>query len=102
MLPMARGKRQPILVRESLPAYGVVVAERGRLVLPSDLRRRLAIKAGDHLLVSEEADGSLRLIRRTDLVRRLQGSWTPSTGRRRLSDDLLAERRLEAARDAVE
>lgn len=88
-----------MVVRESAPAWGVVVAERGRLVLPAALRERLSIKTGDYLLVTEESDGSLRVVRRGDLIRRLQGSWTaPGTGRR-LSDDLLAERRREAARE---
>ena len=75
------------------------MAERGRLVLPAALRERLAIKAGDQLLVSEEADGTLRLMRRSDVVRRLQGSWTAPGRARRLSDDLVAERRREAARE---
>ena len=82
-------------------AYGVVVADRGRLVLPSALRSRFAVKAGDRLLVTEEPDGSLRVVRRADAVRQLQGSWGPA-GRRRRSDDLLAERRGEAKREDIE
>ena len=99
---MAPRRRQPIVVRESAPAYSVVMAERGRLVLPAPLRERLAIKAGDQLLVTEEVDGSLRVVRRADVVRRLQGSWTVAAGARRLSDDLVAERRREAAREDSE
>lgn len=99
---MAQKKRQPIVVRESAPPYSVVMADRGRLVLPAPLRERLAIKAGDQLLVTEEADGSLRVVRRADVVRRLQGSWTAAAGARRLSDDLIAGRRREAAREESE
>src|SRR5690349_17615530 len=96
---MARRKPQPTVARESAPAYGVVMAERGRLVSPAALRERLAIKTGDRLFVSEEADGSLRLMRRDDLVRRLQGSWRADARGRRRSDELLDERRREAARE---
>ena len=94
--------RQPIAVRESMEGYGVVMAERGRLVLPAALRERLALKTGDRLLVTEEADGSLRLTPRADLVRHLQGSWTSAGRKRRRSDELLAERRRDAARESSE
>jgi AbrB family looped-hinge helix DNA binding protein len=41
--------------------HQVVVGERGRLVLPSALRAEVGIEAGTRLLLSAEADGSLRL-----------------------------------------
>lgn len=74
------------------------VGDRGRLVLPSALRRRMAVKAGDALILTDEGDGSCRIIRRADLIQRLRGSWRQARGRR-LSDELIAERRREAAAD---
>ena len=35
--------------------------ERGRVVLPADMRRRLEMRPGDELMVTEEPDGTLRL-----------------------------------------
>ena len=35
--------------------------ERGRVVLPADIRRRLEMRPGDELVVTEEPDGTLRL-----------------------------------------
>ena len=93
-------KRQlPFEVRESAPAYGAQMTERGRLVLPVALRRRLGLKSGERLTLTIDADGSLRMSRRIDLIRQLKGSWGPSTPGRSPVDDLLAERRREARRD---
>lgn len=47
--------------------------ERGRLVLPAALRRRLGIQPGDELVISEEADGALRLASRQAAARALIG-----------------------------
>lgn len=48
--------------------------ERGRLVLPAALRRRLGLRAGDELKISEEADGVLRVESRRAAARALIGS----------------------------
>ena len=79
--------------------YVVNIGDRGRLVLPSALRRRMAVKAGDAVILSDEGDGSCRIIRRANLIQRLRGSWRQASGRR-LSDDLIAERRREAATES--
>ena len=69
--------------------------ERGRLVLPAALRRRLGLRAGDELKISEEADGVLRVESRRAAARALIGS----AGRMKGSavEELRAERRRQAA-----
>lgn len=47
--------------------------DRGRVVLPATLRRRLGLRAGDELLVREEAGGVLRLESRRVAARALIG-----------------------------
>lgn len=79
----------------------VTVGDRGRLVLPSTVRRELDLKPGTHMLLSTENDGSLRLRpyravaeQSRGLLRRLPGGS--------MVDELLAERRAEAAREDTE
>lgn len=79
----------------------ITVGERGRLVLPSAVRRELDLKPGTHMLLSTENDGSLRLRpyravaeQSRGLLRRLPGGS--------MVDELLAERRAEAVREDTE
>ena len=79
----------------------VTVGDRGRLVLPSAVRRELDLKPGTHMLLSTDDDGSLRLRpyravaeQRRGLLRGLRGGS--------MVDELLAERRAEANREDTE
>lgn len=69
--------------------------ERGRLVLPVAMRRRLGLRAGDEVRISEEADGVLRVESRLAAARALIGS----AGRAELSmvDELRVDRLEQAA-----
>jgi len=69
--------------------------DRGRLVLPAELRRRLGLRAGDEVKISEEADGALRVESRRAAARALIGS----AGRMKDSavEELRAERHRQAA-----
>jgi len=76
----------------------VVVGDRGRLVLPSKVRAELDLKPGTHMLLSTEADGSLRLRPYRAVAEQARGmlSGLAETGDS-LVDELLLERRREAA-----
>ena len=69
--------------------------DRGRVVLPAAVRRRLEMRPGDGLVVTEEPGGTLRLQSRRSAARALLGSA------RRLEhsavDDLRADRHQDAA-----
>lgn len=69
--------------------------DRGRLVLPAELRRRLDLRAGDEMRISEHADGVLRVESRRAAARALIGS--AGHPKRSVVDDLRAERRRQAA-----
>jgi AbrB family looped-hinge helix DNA binding protein len=69
--------------------------ERGRLVLPAELRRRLGLRAGDEVRISEEADGVLRIESRRAAARALIGS-AGSSGESVL-EELRSDRRRQAA-----
>ncbi|MGH9577816.1 MAG: AbrB/MazE/SpoVT family DNA-binding domain-containing protein, partial [Terriglobales bacterium] len=57
-----------IRVRRPAPAevpaenYGVVMGNRGRLVLPAALRRRLKVGEGDRLVLTVQPDGTVRMV----------------------------------------
>ncbi|MDQ3480240.1 MAG: AbrB/MazE/SpoVT family DNA-binding domain-containing protein [Actinomycetota bacterium] len=68
--------------------YQVVMGDRGRLVVPAELRERLGLEAGSHLLLLDTSQGVVLATRQQvkALVRRdLQGTS--------LVEDLLADRR---------
>lgn len=72
--------------------YPVVMGDRGRLVVPAELRARLHLRAGSPLVMMETPHGVVLATREQAkaLVRdRLQGLA--------LVDELLAERRVQAA-----
>ena len=71
----------------------VRVGPKGRIVIPIELRERYGIEEGDELLVVPER-GGLRLVDGHTLVEELRGSLA---GGRSLSEELIEERRAEAA-----
>lgn len=84
-------------------AREVVVGDRGRVVLPSDIRAALRLEPGDRMLLSTDADGSLRL--RPYRVVAQQGlgllaDLAPVGAS--MVDELIAERRAEARREDAE
>lgn len=75
----------------------VVVGDRGRLVLPSGVRKKLGLKAGSQLLLSTDEDGSLRLRPYRSVANQNRGLLAelgPSGDS--MVEELLAERRHEA------
>jgi AbrB family looped-hinge helix DNA binding protein len=112
-----RIKSRPSIARETAPAYGaaeppqplgfrVTVNGRGRMVLPAKVRERLAIKDGDWLTLILEPDGVIKMLTGhvwTDtfltMMRHAARHIPPG---RRLSDELIAERRREAAKEERE
>jgi len=73
--------------------YPVRLGDRGRLVLPAEVRRAMDVTTGDELVARLDGD-SVHIVSRRQLARQARGSLAP-TGRD-LVDELLAERRAEA------
>jgi AbrB family looped-hinge helix DNA binding protein len=69
--------------------------ERGRLVLPAEMRRRLGLQAGDVVRITEEADGVLRVESRRAAARALVGIAGSPDGSS--LEDLKADRRRQRA-----
>jgi AbrB family looped-hinge helix DNA binding protein len=84
----------------SIPVYHVAVADRGRLVLPLEIRQKLNIRDGDRVSLTLEDDGSVVLQTVDVAIRRLRGMFKHLAKPGKLaSDELIAERRREARRE---
>lgn len=78
--------------------YVVQLGERGRVVLPAPLRRALELERGDQIVLELE-EGGVRLVPARTVAGHFRGAFRDRYGGRSLADELLAERREEAARD---
>ena len=74
----------------------------GRIVIPAAIRRQMGIKPGESVLMDVE-DGVLRMESHRARIRRVQESLRHLIPPERcLSDELIAERREEARKEAAE
>ena len=82
-----------------MTAYNGKLVSGGRLQLPSDIRRELGLADGD-AVVMRVVDGELHVRPRRDILKHIQAvlrPYAPAEGS--VADELIAERRAEAARD---
>jgi len=77
--------------------YPIVLGDRGRMVLPAPVRARLGLQTGDRFLARVEEDGSVRLVSFRQVAEAGRGLYAGHAAGRSLSDELVAERRAEAA-----
>ncbi len=77
--------------------HTVHLGARGRLVLPAPLRRALDLHEGDRLIVAVEEPGVVRMISARRAARQVRGLLKSHSAGRRLVDELLRDRREEAA-----
>ena len=75
------------------------IAGGGRVVIPAEYRKALGLQAGDSVMIQLE-DGEIRIRSIDEGIRRAQAlvrAWIPAD--RSLVDELIADRRAEAARE---
>ena len=99
--------KRPGRVRDASPTYGeaaaprhayaVTMADRGRLVLPAEVRKRLNIQEGDRITLWLDPDGTMRLQTASVYAHSLFGMFKHLSPERHAVDELIAERRREAA-----
>lgn len=78
------------------------VGPQGRVVIPASMRKALGLEPGQ-ILVGHVEDSRLVLERRDTVLRRVQARFSAAVPRDvSLADELIAERRQEARREAGE
>ncbi len=73
----------------------------GRLVIPAQLRRSLGFESGDSLIARME-DGRLILEKAETIKQRLKSRFAHLPSTTSLAEELIADRREEAKREASE
>ena len=81
-------------------SYSAKLIKGGKIVIPAELRREFGFKEGDSLVLEREGDG-LVIKSYAQIVREVQTTFKAMLGDRSRSmvDELIAERRAEAARE---
>jgi AbrB family looped-hinge helix DNA binding protein len=79
--------------------YVLHLGDRGRLVLPSSLRKQLGLKAGEKLVLTVDESGVMCLTSRRERLAQAQGMFASISPKRVLSEELIRERRREARRE---
>ena len=82
----------------------LTMTENGRVLIPAALREQLGFKPNSRIFV-EVNEGCLMLMSGAERSARRRAFFdrvVPNTGDRCLSDELIADRRLEAARENAE
>jgi AbrB family looped-hinge helix DNA binding protein len=93
---------QPDCYDEFVTHATLSVNEQGRVTIPAQMRQELGLQAGASVVAYIE-DGRLILEDRAHLAARIQREATETrTGTGSVVDDLIAERRAAAAREADE
>ena len=78
----------------------IQLGAQGRLVIPAHLRKALRLEPGDRLIARQEGD-TLVLERREAVGKRLQDRFRHIPGQISLVDELVAQRRADAAKEAA-
>lgn len=79
--------------------FHVTIGKSGRIVLPAELRRATGIGVGDTVILRAD-DHAIRIVRPVDALAEIQAAVRQVIPpHRQLSQELIAERRAEAARE---
>jgi AbrB family looped-hinge helix DNA binding protein len=82
-----------------MPQVRARLDQGGRVVIPADYRRALGLHPGEEVILRLE-DGEVRMLSLSSAIRRAQELVRRHVAAgRSLSDELVAERRAEAARE---
>ncbi len=85
-----------------MPGTELRVGEQGRVVIPTELRKRLGITRGSTLVATTTADGRLVLEATDNVARRSRGAWKALADGHDLVGELLAGRRAENELDEAD
>jgi len=79
--------------------FSVKLEKSGRILLPAEIRRKLALQPGEDVLISANDDTVTVIGNRAAAIRRVQQRLRAFAPGRILSEELIAERRAEAEQE---
>ncbi len=79
--------------------FTIILGKRGRVVLQSQLRKRVILQPGDRLIVSTDDEGGFRVVSARAQVHRLRGLYRDLAPGRSFVEELITERREETRRE---
>ena len=82
--------------------YVLQVGERGRVVLPAKVRKRLSLSPGDRVVLNVDKSGDMRLASLKRKIEKGMGMFADLQPHRIASEELIAERREEQRREDLE
>lgn len=86
--------------------YHAKVIAGGKIVIPAELRRELGIKDGDSVILERDESGGFVLKTRAQVVQEVRAAFRamrqPGVDYGSVVDELIADRRAEAAREEAE
>lgn len=77
--------------------YTLQLETEGRLTIPDSVRQRLGLEKGDRFILSIAEDNTIKLVSLRENVRKMRGMLKDKSPDRNLVDELIQERREEAA-----
>ena len=102
---IAEGRRnlpEPETLPDGTVRYFLVLGPKGRVLLPAEMRAAMGLEQGD-VITGWLKDGELRMHSYLHGLRKIQTeAASMAKGTVRASDELIAERRAEAAKEAEE
>ncbi len=85
----------------TIPPQEIQLSPQGRVVIPAELRRQLDLQPGE-VLITRVEEGRLVLEKRDNVLRRLRRRFAKVDRGVSLAEELIAERRREAAVENTE
>lgn len=76
--------------------FTVDVDSEGRLTLPEEIQKTLNLESGDQLILTLQDNGKLQLVSLKQQVKKLRGLLKDKSPERKLVNELIQERKLEA------
>ena len=77
--------------------FRVEVKAHGRVNLPRELRQAMQLSEGDLMIFRVGENGRAEVVSAAQAAKEAQGLFSHRTGNKNLADELIAERRREAA-----
>jgi AbrB family looped-hinge helix DNA binding protein len=80
--------------------YAVKLEQSGRILIPAEVRRRLGLRPGQDVLITAADDSVTVEGTRSAVIKQIQEELRAYSPGRVLSEELMEERRAEAARES--